>query len=382
MDTLSVIEETLKSVKCHFCQHVLSFPPILISFQDEAKNKCGRCKALKKGQWVRNLVFESVAQHLSYPCIHCDKNIPWAEVEKHELSCKERAIPCPFKKSGCELDVVIPVMESHFKYLHPRKVFYDKIVHDIDLNWQRTTPLLLIVEKTVFIVYLMRDAIFVGCLEKQTKFSLFNVEFTGQDNSKVVKYKNQKIVEFDDRLHCYECMKDRCDIAYHPYSNKYTKPSVNQDMNSFNLFSMISILNAPTHVKVTLTLISSKEPDSLQEMSFYNVSNLLRSQLECPVCTEYLVGPIFACRKGHGLCRKCKLRIQQCPSCETEFEGSRCYQLENLAENIQIVCSNNNSGCNFVGNLQQISLHESVCDLRQNQNLQQSSIPKISSNEA
>ncbi|XP_074037204.1 uncharacterized protein [Leptinotarsa decemlineata] len=365
MDPTTMIEETVKSMKCHFCKQLLSFPPIFINCQEGSKNKCGRCISVKNGEWVRNQVFESVAECLMYPCMYCGEIVPWAQVEQHETNCEHKTILCPFTYTGCAEDVEIPDIEAHVRDQHPRKLFRDKITYEINIRKQ-TTPLLLIVEDSQFIVYILRDSIFVGHLGPIREYSFFNVDFSSENGNRCVSYKNKDIVEFNERLHCYECIKERCEADHHPFSKKYTKPPVHPGASPFSLASMMELLNNPTQIKVTISVVPNQDvkQDHRKELSFKDFGISIRRHIECPICMEYLFGPIFSCKKGHGICRKCKAKINLCPSCKSEYEGSRCFQLEDLIENIKISCPNKGWGCNIVGNLQRILCHKTACEFK------------------
>ena len=44
------------------------------------------------------------------------------------------------------------------------------------------------------------------------------------------------------------------------------------------------------------------------------------SQLECPVCLETAVSPIFSCSKQHLICSSCRPKLKQCPECRIPYE--------------------------------------------------------------
>ena len=44
------------------------------------------------------------------------------------------------------------------------------------------------------------------------------------------------------------------------------------------------------------------------------------SLLECPVCLETAVSPIFSCSKQHLICSSCRPKLKQCPECRIPYE--------------------------------------------------------------
>lgn len=59
-------------------------------------------------------------------------------------------------------------------------------------------------------------------------------------------------------------------------------------------------------------------------------------EIECVVCVEPMLGPIFQCRNGHCVCDTCYGRMTQCGMCRVKLErpGIRCRLLETLVQKI------------------------------------------------
>jgi len=85
------------------------------------------------------------------------------------------------------------------------------------------------------------------------------------------------------------------------------------------------------------------------------------SDLECPVCMEYMVPPIQLCTNGHNICSKCRERVQCCPTCRASFSEIRCVALENIARKQKYPCANRQSGCLDLFSIEQIAKHNAVC---------------------
>jgi len=68
--------------------------------------------------------------------------------------------------------------------------------------------------------------------------------------------------------------------------------------------------------------------------------------LECSVCCEAMIPPIFQCKEGHTLCSECKNRVKQCPACRCDTIDIRCRALEKVAEGLdEIPCKFAQYGC-------------------------------------
>ena len=57
--------------------------------------------------------------------------------------------------------------------------------------------------------------------------------------------------------------------------------------------------------------------------------SLLMKELECPVCTAYMVGlrQPRICTHGHACCSSCRRRLASCPTCRSREGWSRCLPL-------------------------------------------------------
>jgi len=85
------------------------------------------------------------------------------------------------------------------------------------------------------------------------------------------------------------------------------------------------------------------------------------SELECPVCMDYMVPPIKLCINGHNICTKCRQRVKFCPTCSASFSEIRSVALENIARIQKYPCANRQSGCLDLFSIEQIAIHNAVC---------------------
>ena len=85
------------------------------------------------------------------------------------------------------------------------------------------------------------------------------------------------------------------------------------------------------------------------------------SELECPVCMQYMVPPIKLCSNGHNICSKCRGRVQLCPTCRAEFSQIRNVALENIARRMKYPCVNRQNGCLNLFSIEDIAEHHTAC---------------------
>merc|ERR1712039_1091283 len=43
--------------------------------------------------------------------------------------------------------------------------------------------------------------------------------------------------------------------------------------------------------------------------------------LECPICLETAIVPIFSCSESHVICSQCRPKVQRCPECRVLYKG-------------------------------------------------------------
>ena len=91
------------------------------------------------------------------------------------------------------------------------------------------------------------------------------------------------------------------------------------------------------------------------------VDEILLSDLECPVCMQYMTPPIKLCTNGHNICSGCKGRVERCPTCRAEFSGVRCLALENIVRSQKYPCANRQGGCLELFSIEHIAKHHAVC---------------------
>lgn len=100
--------------------------------------------------------------------------------------------------------------------------------------------------------------------------------------------------------------------------------------------------------------MESQEQDTIQDII---------SELECPVCLDYMMPPIFVvCSSGHSVCSMCKEELdQECPTCRQPVVNIRNIVMEKVAKRVKYPCVNKKWGCYETFNIDAIIDHESEC---------------------
>lgn len=88
-----------------------------------------------------------------------------------------------------------------------------------------------------------------------------------------------------------------------------------------------------------------------------------KSYLECPVCYETLVSPIYQCQNGHIVCNQCIERLVQCGECRVSLAGSRIRNvaLENICKSVDVKCPNKSEGCSVLTTVEMLKNHLEIC---------------------
>jgi len=97
------------------------------------------------------------------------------------------------------------------------------------------------------------------------------------------------------------------------------------------------------------------------QSQFTRLEQILLSQLECPVCMEYMRPPIMLCANGHNICNTCKLKVPHCPTCREQLLNTRNVTLEELATEVNYPCTYRKHGCMEIYKLDLIGGHQQKC---------------------
>ncbi|XP_069680184.1 E3 ubiquitin-protein ligase Siah1-like [Periplaneta americana] len=117
-----------------------------------------------------------------------------------------------------------------------------------------------------------------------------------------------------------------------------------------------------TKKRTTVELRKQDLPDpSGMETVAVDLGQGLLSELECPVCMEYMLPPITFCLNGHNVCTNCKPQLTNCPTCRQPFVNIRNVALEKLARQMKYPCTYRKFGCKETFPPGLITQHQTRC---------------------
>ena len=92
----------------------------------------------------------------------------------------------------------------------------------------------------------------------------------------------------------------------------------------------------------------------------------VRSQLECPVCFNIPRDlPLPSCPSGHFVCRTCKTRVKDCPTCRQPMPDNMTNSaIGALIEHVEHSCKFSDQGCKVKMMLKELVTHEKQCPER------------------
>lgn len=372
MAQYGVPDELLAQLKCAICEEFLSHPPI--HYHPESGSVCGRhplFDAEKNTQPIQEKNYECIAGIMSFPCRYisngCTEKCTMVEMPEHEASCDHKPYFCPVYPLGdCAWQGYPKELHGHFATTH-QILLLQKPEFELDIvnNYKEHYLVPTLDEQFILRVEFQNsDKIFRCCVYYIGKASLaqqyeYEVVFKTQDaDSSWIQTK--LTVESDLRL--LE-RRSECAVA---------------------LAKLKEILQEPTFImcEVRITRVEVEPPlivneceadveDAQATDAHPDVSRDQRSEddklldsVECQVCQEYMVPPIYQCVVGHNICDTCKPKVRECPTCRGQIAETRNFALEKLTEIMQYPCKNIEEGCYYRTNSLHIRNHEKECEYK------------------
>ena len=91
----------------------------------------------------------------------------------------------------------------------------------------------------------------------------------------------------------------------------------------------------------------------------------LKATVECPVCFNTpREPPVPICRNGHVICRRCKSKCDNCPTCRTKTIDCVSQIAAAIITKVSHPCDFRDEGCSFKGRLDDMTRHERNCEFR------------------
>ena len=90
-------------------------------------------------------------------------------------------------------------------------------------------------------------------------------------------------------------------------------------------------------------------------------------QLECTICMETILPPIWHCDQSHLLCSGCRDKLptpRKCPTCRITLRSGQNHFAERLAANLIVPCRHAPRGCTVMSKYSVATDHGAACDYR------------------
>ncbi|XP_066999535.2 nuclear pore complex protein DDB_G0274915 isoform X13 [Anabrus simplex] len=134
---------------------------------------------------------------------------------------------------------------------------------------------------------------------------------------------------------------------------------------SFSTTNTSSPFGASTQSKLfggfKATSSKNVETDPIQQLTDTELSKIW-SILECPVCLDVVLPPVFQCETGHHACNSCWENLSSCPLCKScKSKLSRNFVAEAIVELVKLPCRFRVDGCKDTVLLTKKLEHEKVC---------------------
>ncbi|KAF5298239.1 hypothetical protein FQR65_LT09750 [Abscondita terminalis] len=355
---LPVPDHVLDKLRCSLCKEYLSQLPVYI-YPDQNGIACGRCPVLIEDNPVRDTTYETLASYLHFPCRFrangCLSNVLLNEMKSHEESCAYKQYFCPFiPLASCPWQGPSEELFSHYEEHHSELALYEP-TFEIDLINMYENNYLFLKNNDIFIIHAKCDlnenkfwcsTRYIGNKKVASQFA-YQVQLRTNNSHECVTL-SKKVVENDTQMSLDKMTA--VNVKSIEVTNALGNPC--SVLCSINILPNDTNIVDPTdlHDKLLTTQIGSDDVDS----------EMLR-ELECPVCNEFMVPPIFQCVVGHSICEVCKMQVPNCPTCRENISQTRNFSLESLTKLIKYHCKYKDFGCTFVSNSAIIKNHESNC---------------------
>ncbi|CAG9770609.1 unnamed protein product [Ceutorhynchus assimilis] len=375
------LDDHLENMVCNICSRQLNVCPIF--FSEKFGDICGRCCAgdgfNELQPLLRQHTYEKLIAKLTFSCTNktygCDEVVKFDEIQKHEKSCKFQCINCPlYSKQFSPNAQCLWIGNSKLMGDH-LKIHRDQFFDPPQFHWPKDG------ENMIFFTTVGNQIVTVVIKhENESKFACV-VMLNGSDlESQCFRYQLE-LSDNDNKNNSLLLRRNRLEqLSGFPENLRFPDMALEID-----ILQISRMLQYPERVYARLSIVKKHKKEVAQITGndngdltiggFAVTLNKQRneppdedmlSELECPVCNEFMVPPIFICSIGHSICDKCHSLVAECPNCRTTLGQSRNFTLERLTLKVKYPCKNREIGCGFVTTSDKIKQHQSVCELSEN----------------
>lgn len=317
---------SLDQLRCIRCKFYLSVGPVRLV--DEGYT-CGRCRE-ESGCIIT--IYNVVAQSFLFPCRYessgCTQKFPYGRMEQHEIVCDKQPFFCPSLKN-CDWQGLRKNVHKHFLQEHPDDVIENNKAVRVDVVEDNSRCVLFVCGTSLYFVDLVFEEpaglkLSVMQCGLEDSPSRYNAKLVSEDGSKELALNSQ-------------------DASF--YISQRNPALIKTETIRTSTLEFFEA----ERLRLELSFPAAEDKDPLKV-------------LECPVCIEYMLPPIYLCDTGHSFCHSCTKKVNVCSFCKSRFTSRRNYALENFADLAYPRCKNSRLGCSFRSNLEEVKLHELACE--------------------
>ncbi|XP_050295314.1 uncharacterized protein LOC126735388 [Anthonomus grandis grandis] len=385
LEEFTIIDKTSleEDICCTVCNRYLNVPPII--FNSNIGNICGRCNSVVttnlEGSVLRQHAFEDLIKNLTFPCTNknygCDQILKMVEVPDHEKSCRFQCTNCPlfykqlFPNEFCSWNGNSNLLNDHLKthqefFLDPPKFEWPKegknLIFFTTVGNQICTVVIKHDINTKYVCCVM-----VSGNDLEAQCFRYQLELSDEDNTNSLIIRKSRLELVANLAENLSWPEKVLEIDTDKIADMLQNPKKIQ--------AKVSIVKK--HKKELIQIMGLKEDDTASGIQNSvipaapkeknaNPDSEMLAELECPVCNEFMIPPIYICSTGHSVCSDCKAMVPICPSCRNTFANGRNFTLEKLTQKVKYPCKNREIGCGFVTTSDKIKKHQNSCELSEN----------------
>lgn len=319
MEKFELPENIMKDLKCNLCSEYLSYAPITL--HADTGSVCGRCPMLEA---ERNIVplresnYEKIAKNLLlFPCRYhlqgCEGLFSMDQIPVHENVCSLKPFFCPVIPLGsCPWQG--SVLESHMHFIAEHDdLLLESNVFELDLINTYSVNMIMCQYDTFFLLHkeFNEDTGMFYCgiyqLNKcETASFDYLLQFQSGDGQKKFQVGERIVPIFKNDI-----SKDD--------GFKINVPVIRESLNSPMMITCT--LQISEGILEILEVASAKNCEVFDEANDDSNEKIIIDDdkmlidIECPVCQEFMIPPIYQCHTGHSVCGICKPQLRECPSC-------------------------------------------------------------------
>lgn len=347
---------TFKSLVCHLCDGWLSVAPI---YEIPGKGyACGRCQTYipDSSSVVRQTAYETAVKCMKFPCINsdngCGTQLDWDEILNHEEKCIYKKITCPIQAEFGESFVCCNWIGSVSSlYDHIEKDHMDHVLNPLEfaMDLEDENPHLF------FTSAVSQCFAFYVRYNKEKGKLLSVLLLIGNDSVEdSFRYKIELLA--NNTINSVTVNR----AAVKKLSNIFDDVKDEKKMIQIDVSTVKNVLDNPESFSLKISIIDNNQTVLEETPGIKQISSEL-ANFECPICNEYLAPPVYVCVIGHSICKRCRLKLDVCPSCKNYFQNTRNFFLENLVANLNYPCPYHTKGCTFIDTLYKVEEHEQLC---------------------